>query len=90
MSYSTQVRHDYAKFVRAHGATIDIAEFVRLYWNRGQGAKLEIPKAMDAAFADPQSDGERKIRTLIGNDLKRTYVILDDRERPYYEHRLAA
>ena len=49
----------------AYGAVIDIAEFVRLYWNRGQGAKLKIPKAMDAAFADPQTDEERRIKALI-------------------------
>jgi len=65
MCYSAQIRHDYAKFVRAYGAVIDIAEFVRLYWNRGQGAKLKIPKAMDAAFADPQSEEERRIQALI-------------------------
>jgi putative SOS response-associated peptidase YedK len=65
MCYSAQIRHDYNKFLRAYGATIDIAEFVRLYWNRSQGAKLKIPKAMDAAFADPQSDEERQIHALI-------------------------
>lgn len=37
MCYSAQMRHDYAKFVRTYGAVIDIAEFVRLYWDRGQG-----------------------------------------------------
>ena len=66
MCYSAQIRQDYAKFVRTYGAVIDIAEFVRLYWNRGQGAKLKIPKAMDAEFADPQSEEERQIRGLIG------------------------
>src|SRR4249919_1576368 len=65
MCYSAQIRHDYAKFVRTYGAVIDIAEFVRLYWNRGQGAKLKIPKAMDAAFVDPQSEQERRIQALI-------------------------
>jgi hypothetical protein len=35
---------------------------VRHYWMRSQGAKIEIPKAMDAAFADPQTDDERQIR----------------------------
>jgi len=65
MCYSAQIRHDYAKFVRTYGAIIDIAEFVRLYWNRGQGAKLKIPKAMDAAFADPQTEDERQIAALI-------------------------
>ena len=66
MCYSAQIRHDYAKFVRTYGAVIDIAEFVRLYWNRGQGAKLKIPRAMDAAFTDPQTVEERRIKTLIG------------------------
>jgi len=65
MCYSAQIRQDYAKFVRAYGATIDIAEFVRLYWDRGQGAKLKIPKAMDAAFADPRTGEERQIAGLI-------------------------
>jgi putative SOS response-associated peptidase YedK len=65
MCYSAQIRHDYARFVRAYGAVIDIAEFVRLYWDRAQGAKLKIPKAMDAAFADPQTDEERRIAAWI-------------------------
>ena len=65
MCYSAQIRHDYAKFVRTYGAVIDIAEFVRLYWNRGQGAKLRIPKAMDAAFADTRTEEEREIAGLI-------------------------
>lgn len=65
MCYSAQIRHDYAKFVRAYGAVIDIAAFVRLYWDRGQGAKLKIPKAMDAAFADPQTAEEKQIAALV-------------------------
>jgi len=40
-------------------------DFVRLYWDRAQGAKIRIPKAMDAAFAQPQTDEERQIKQLI-------------------------
>jgi putative SOS response-associated peptidase YedK len=65
MCYSAQIRQDYAKFTREFGAVIDIKEFVRLYWNRSQGAKVRIPKAMDAAFAQPQTDDERTIKGLI-------------------------
>jgi hypothetical protein len=65
MCYSAQVRADYHKYVREWGADIDIKEFVRLYWERQQGAKLRIPTAMDAAFANPQTDDERKIKALI-------------------------
>lgn len=65
MCYSAQIEADYRKYVKRYGADIGIAEFVRLYWDRSQGAKVKIPKAMDAAFANPQSDDERRIKKLI-------------------------
>lgn len=65
MCYSAQIRQDYHKFVREFGAVIDIKEFVRLYWNRKEGAKAKIPKAMDASFANPQSEDEETIKSLI-------------------------
>ena len=65
MCYSAQVRHDYKLYVRQYGADIDIKQFVRLYWERQQGSKAKIPKAMDAAFADPRTDDERAIKAMI-------------------------
>ena len=65
MCYSAQIRHDYNLYVRQFGADIDIKEFVRLYWERQQGSKAKIPKAMDAAFAHPQTDDERAIKAMI-------------------------
>ena len=65
MCYSAQIQSDYRKFLRVHGAVMDIAEFARLYWSRGEGAKVKIPKAMDAAFAHPQTGDERRIKALI-------------------------
>ena len=65
MCYSAQIRHDYNLYVRQFGADIDIKEFVRLYWERQQGSKAKIPKAMDAAFAHPQTDDERTIKAMI-------------------------
>lgn len=67
MCYSAQIKADYNKYVRAFGADIDIKEFVRLYWDRAQGSKARIPKAMDAAFAEPRSEDERRIRALIAD-----------------------
>jgi hypothetical protein len=32
---------------------------------RSQGAKIKIPKAMDAAFANPETDDEREIKAMI-------------------------
>jgi putative SOS response-associated peptidase YedK len=62
---SAQIRADYHRFVRVWGAVISIGEFFELYWLRQQGAKLKIPKAMDAGFYSPQTDDERKIKALI-------------------------
>jgi putative SOS response-associated peptidase YedK len=63
--YSAQIRASYKHYVRQWGADVSIKEFVRLYWLRSQGAKIKIPKAMDAAFADPQRDEERQIKAMI-------------------------
>ena len=51
--------------MRLWGADVSMKDFVRLYWDRAQGAKIKIPKAMDDAFAQPQTDEERQIKQLI-------------------------
>jgi putative SOS response-associated peptidase YedK len=64
--YSAQIEADYKKYVKMFGAHMDIREFAKLYWERAEGRlKAKIPKAMDDAFASPQSDEEREIRQLI-------------------------
>ena len=67
MCYSAQIWARYQQYVRAYGADISIGEFVRLYWTRSEGAKVKIPKAMDAAFADPSTADERQIADLIAS-----------------------
>jgi len=65
MCYSAQVWEDYRKYMRTHNAEISIKEFYRLYWSRKQGAKVKIPKGMDAAFMNPKNDEERQIYEMI-------------------------
>lgn len=65
MCYSAQIWQSYQKYVRVWGADIDIKTFVRLYWDRQQGAKVRLPKAMDAAFSVPNGEDERQIKDLI-------------------------
>jgi len=65
MCYSAEVRAEYNEFVRLFGAVISIRDYVRLYWERREGAKVKIPKAMDAAFSEPKSEEERQIREMI-------------------------
>ncbi|MBZ0223413.1 MAG: SOS response-associated peptidase [Dokdonella sp.] len=65
MCYSAQIQADFRKYQREHGANMDLAAFARLYWQRDQGARLRIPKALDAAFAQPESAQERRIKAFI-------------------------
>lgn len=65
MCYSAQVWQAYQDYLRRFGARIDIREFIRLYVRRERGGKIRITKAMDAAFAQPQTDEERQIAALI-------------------------
>ena len=64
MCYSAEIEADYRKCVRQFGADISIREFVRLYWERKNGAKVKIPRAMDAAFALPSGPDETQIHEM--------------------------
>lgn len=65
MCYSAQVWAEYRNYVRVFGADISIKDFVRLFGIRGQGEKIKIPKAMEAAFRDPKTPEERQIKEMI-------------------------
>lgn len=65
MCYSAQIQADYRRYVRMFGAQMNIHEFARLFFERAEGSKAKIPKGMEDAFANPQSDGEREIKALI-------------------------
>jgi putative SOS response-associated peptidase YedK len=66
MCYSAQIKADYHEYVRQFGARVGIQEFVRLYWDRDQGGKVKIPKAMDTSFARPTGEDERQILEMVG------------------------
>ena len=65
MCYSAQVWADYRRYIRDFGAELDIKEFYELFWRRTTDPKVKIPKAMEAAFAEPKTDAELKIRSAI-------------------------
>lgn len=65
MCYSAQVEESYREYVRMFGADIDIHEFVKLYVDRRDGAKVKIPKGMDAPFLAPGTEQERQIAALV-------------------------
>ena len=65
MCYSAQIQADYRKYVKQFGADIGIEEFVEIFWRRRTDPRVKIPKAMEAAFADPSNDAERQIKASI-------------------------
>lgn len=65
MCYSAQVQADYKKYVTMFGASMGIREFYEVFYRRGLDAKIKIPKAVEAAFANPETDDERAIKALI-------------------------
>lgn len=65
MCYSAQVWSDYRKYVREFRAKIRIKEFFKIFFARSQGAKLHLPRGMENAFANPQTDEEQAIWDLV-------------------------
>ncbi|GGD96594.1 SOS response-associated peptidase family protein [Caballeronia grimmiae] len=66
MCYSAQIQADYRRYVKMFGAQMDIREFTRLFWERAEGSKAKIPKAMEDAFWEPATDDELQIKAFIG------------------------
>ena len=64
MCYSAQVWADYRQYVRSYGAELSAKDFFNLFWRRSNGEKMVVPKSMEAAFGNPQSDQEREILAL--------------------------
>ena len=65
MCYSAQIWADYKRYVRAYGVELSLKEFYDLFWRRQADTRIKIPKAMEDAFSQPQSDAERDIKALI-------------------------
>ena len=65
MCYSAMVRAEHRDYQRKFGAKISIDDYVRLFWERSQGAPHKTPKAMDDAFMSLRNEAEREVRDLI-------------------------
>jgi putative SOS response-associated peptidase YedK len=86
MCYSAQVWADYRRYIRDFGAELDIKEFYELFWRRLGEPRIKIPKAMEAAFAEPSTDAELKIREAIDSfaaseTVKLEQLVFEQRKR---------
>lgn len=64
MCYSAMVVQSWRVFMRDFGAYVTIHDFAEMYGHK-RIRKSRTPKAMDANFADPQTDEEREVKALI-------------------------
>lgn len=65
MCYSAQIKADYLRYTRSYGVTLSLPDFFDLFWRRREQRHIKVPKVLDGAFADPQSDDERRIACEI-------------------------
>jgi len=65
MCYSAQIKADYSRFVREYGAVLSIKDFFDLFWRRLGDPTMVIPRAVESAFASPETDEAREIRSMI-------------------------
>ena len=60
MCYSARIRQEWKTFCVRTGIRILLREYVELFWERVEGRRVLIPKAMESIFASPESDEERR------------------------------
>lgn len=65
MCYSSRIWADYRRYIKEFGASLDIKEFVRIFWERRNDPRVKIPKAMEAAFLESSDPSSAEIRELV-------------------------
>lgn len=67
MCYSAQIKEEYDKYVRAFGARMSLEDYTRIFWERRQGAKHKIPRAIELDFLrhEAKTDAGQEIQRLI-------------------------
>jgi putative SOS response-associated peptidase YedK len=65
MCYSAQITASYKKYVREFGAKLSIHDFVDLFFGRSGDPSIQIPKGMEAEFADGQTERGEEVKQHI-------------------------
>jgi hypothetical protein len=65
MCYSAQIEASFHQYERTFGAQVNLPAFFDLYAHRAAGAKVKLPKAVDAAFARAADPALAELRESI-------------------------
>jgi hypothetical protein len=65
MCYSAMIKAEYARYLRATGARMDIHQFMEIFgWEVG-GKRSEVPRAVELWFDNPANEAEARLHELI-------------------------
>jgi putative SOS response-associated peptidase YedK len=66
MCYSAMIKEEYAQYVRATGAEIDLDQFMEIFWfGRERDEQRTVPRAIERWFDQPVNDQQLQIRDFI-------------------------
>jgi putative SOS response-associated peptidase YedK len=65
MCYSSRIEADYRRYLRDTGARVSLNDFRLFFWERSQGRKVKVPRALEDAFLAGRSDVEAEIAGLV-------------------------
>jgi putative SOS response-associated peptidase YedK len=65
MCFSAQVEERFKKLQRDYGTSVDWPAIRELFWRRVKEKSIKIPKAMELAFENPETDEQREIKKFI-------------------------
>lgn len=66
MCYSAMIKEEYAQYVRATGAEMDLDQFMEIFWwGREHDERRIVPRAVERWFDRPEGDKQRAIHDFI-------------------------
>lgn len=66
MCYSAMIKEEYAQYVRATGAEMDLEQFMEIFWwGREQDERRTVPRAVERWFDRPAGDQQQRIHDFI-------------------------
>ena len=66
MCYSAMIKEEYAQYVRATGAEMDLDQFMEIFWwGREHDVRRTVPRAVERWFDKPANDKQRRIHQFI-------------------------
>jgi putative SOS response-associated peptidase YedK len=77
MCYSAMIRAEHKRYMELFQVRVSIQDYVKFFWERRHDFNLNAPKALEANFADPQTDDEREIKQAIDERMEAQALVAE-------------